>query len=409
MDITEEDLGRINSSKLYAPLKEQGLHSFVFDPIYDIRFFGIEKLHPFDAGKWGRVYNKLVERGYINEQHICHPREAQYDDLLIVHSKSYLSTLKWNVLIARIMEVPLLIFFPACVIDRKVLKSFRYQTGGTVLAVRLAIECGAAVNLGGGFHHCSSKSGGGFCPYADITLAIKFLFAQRLVEKVMIVDLDAHQGNGHERDFLTSTDNVYILDVYNCDIYPRDAKAKKAIRKPVEIKSQTSDQQYFTLLKKALDEAVLEFQPELVLYNAGTDSLTNDPLGNLDLSPTAILQRDELIFKTFRKSNPAVPIAMVFSGGYQRNSAEVIANSLGNLIDKGYINRLRMALNFTQLLRKYNLPSPFSLAMYGAVGAICGIYITDWNVIIRYIPFYGNKLKEPKHYEDILQNKKRIV
>ncbi|KRZ20645.1 Histone deacetylase 11 [Trichinella pseudospiralis] len=274
MDITEEDFRRFNSSKLYAPLKEQG--------------------------KWGRVYNKLVERGYINEQHICRPREAQYDDLLIVHSKSYLSTLQWNVLIARIMEVPLLIFFPACVIDRKVLKSFRYQTGGTVLAVRLAIECGAAVNLGGGFHHCSSKSGGGFCPYADITLAIKFVFSQRLVEKVMIVDLDAHQ------------------DMYNCDIYPRDAKAKKAIRKAVEIKSQTSDQRYFSLLKKALDEAVLEFQPELVLYNAGTDSLTNDPLGNLDLSPTAILQRDELIFKTFRKSSPAVPVSYTHLDVYKR-------------------------------------------------------------------------------------------
>ncbi|KAL1243959.1 Histone deacetylase [Trichinella spiralis] len=251
MDITEKDFERINSSKLYAPLKEQG--------------------------KWGRVYNKLVKRGYINEQHICRPREAHSDN------------------------------------------------GSTIVDLlpglfRLAIECGAAVNLGGGFHHCSSKSGGGFCPYADITLAIKFLFAQRLVEKVMIVDLDAHQ------------------DMYNCDIYPRDVKAKKAIRKAVEIKSQTSDQRYFSLLKKALDEAVLEFQPQLVLYNAGTDSLTNDPLGNLDLSPTAILQRDELIFKTFRKSNPAVPIAMVFSGGYQRNSAEVIANSLGNLIDKGYIN-----------------------------------------------------------------------
>ncbi|KRZ04887.1 hypothetical protein T4B_1611 [Trichinella pseudospiralis] len=57
-----------------------------------------------------------------------------------------------------------------------------------------------------------------------------------------------------------------------------------------------------------------------------------------------------------------------------------------------------MAINFMQLLRKYNLPSPFSLAMYGAVGAVCGIYITDWNVIIRYIPFYGSKLKEPKNY-----------
>ena len=83
-----------------------------------------------------------------------------------------------------------------------------------------------AINIGGGFHHCSGEMGGGFCAFADISIALTFLFENDpKVTKAMIVDLDAHQGNGHERDFMAD-DRVYILDVYNKDIYPRDSYAK---------------------------------------------------------------------------------------------------------------------------------------------------------------------------------------
>ena len=97
------------------------------------------------------------------------------------------------------------------------------------------MERGWAINLGGGFHHCCAEKGGGFCAYADITLAIRFL--QRLLpdsapathqvaRKAMIIDLDAHQGNGHERDFMNDK-SVYILDIYNRGIYPHDGFAKR--------------------------------------------------------------------------------------------------------------------------------------------------------------------------------------
>ena len=78
------------------------------------------------------------------------------------------------------------------------------------------MERGWAINLGGGFHHCSSDAGGGFCIYADISICIHFLFRYMpdRVKKVMIIDLDAHQGNGHELDFL-SDERVFILDAYN--------------------------------------------------------------------------------------------------------------------------------------------------------------------------------------------------
>ena len=97
-------------------------------------------------------------------------------------------------------------------------------------AAYIAMQRGWAINIGGGFHHCSATRGGGFCAYADITLAIKHLFlnpnAEGKPRKAMIVDLDAHQGNGHERDFMED-DNVYIMDVYNRDIYPHDGFAKR--------------------------------------------------------------------------------------------------------------------------------------------------------------------------------------
>ena len=95
----------------------------------------------------------------------------------------------------------------------------------------MALEKGWAVNFGGGFHHAHCKDGGGFCIYPDITLVIRYLKEfKQTVKKFMIVDLDAHQGNGHERDFM-GDDSVYIFDTFNPHIYPGDNHAKQAISK----------------------------------------------------------------------------------------------------------------------------------------------------------------------------------
>lgn len=166
----------------------------------------------------------------------------------------------------------------------------RFQTGGSVLAGKLALERGWAINIGGGFHHCSSNKGGGFCAYADITLLIHFVFNYypQTVRNVMIVDLDAHQGNGHERDFKNNP-NVYIMDVYNKGIYPFDELAKGYINKRVELQHFTQDEEYLRLVSKNFEEALNEFKPHLVVYNAGTDILTGDPLGCLAVSPQVFL------------------------------------------------------------------------------------------------------------------------
>ncbi|KAK3742478.1 hypothetical protein QZH41_016463, partial [Actinostola sp. cb2023] len=221
----------------------------------------------------------------------------------------------WSVVVAQICEVPPVAFLPNIVVQHKLLRPLRLQTGGTILAAKLAVERGWSINIGGGFHHCSASSGGGFCAYADITLAIKFLFNHlESIKKAMIIDLDAHQGNGHEADFM-GDEQVYIMDVYNAYIYPGAMRVKKAINKNIELNHFTTDDEYMPLIKKYIPEALNEFEADIIIYNAGTDVLEGDRLGNLSISPKGIIERDQIVFQEARRRS--IPIVMVTSGGYQ--------------------------------------------------------------------------------------------
>ncbi|KAF5285340.1 hypothetical protein FQA39_LY04439 [Lamprigera yunnana] len=322
-------------TELYVNITENQW-SIVYRPEYNVHFLGVEKLHPFDAKKWGAIFQFLKKAGLIDETTIVEPKEAMMDDLLSVHSRNYIKSLSCSFNVARIAEVPLLLFVPNCLIQRGYLKPMRYQTGGSILAGKLATERGWAINIGGGFHHCSSNRGGGFCPYADITLLIQFLFIHypSTIQKVMIIDLDAHQGNGYERDFIDSR-NIYILDIYNKNIYPFDAVAKNNINKRVELQSYTKDEEYLHKVDANVTEALNEFSPDLVVYNAGTDILDGDPLGCLNISANGIIQRDAIVFKKVRAKK--IPIVMLTSGGYLKKTARIIATSILNLHDLGLI------------------------------------------------------------------------
>jgi len=97
--------------------------------------------------------------------------------------------------------------------------------------------------LSGGYHHASIKSGEGFCIYPDITLLVHYLRTRENLKKIMIIDLDAHQGNGYERD-LKDDDDTFIVDAYNHNIYPGDSDAKMAIKRDIIVKFSTSDIKY---------------------------------------------------------------------------------------------------------------------------------------------------------------------
>ncbi|KAL3818961.1 hypothetical protein ACJIZ3_004866 [Penstemon smallii] len=333
-DVHSTRRNRILSSKLYFDVPTSKI-PLIYSSSYDISFLGIEKLHPFDSSKWGRICRFLIAEGLLDKKCIVEPLEAKKDDLLVVHSESYLNSLKKSLNVSTIVEVPPVALLPNFLVDKHVLYPFRKQVGGTILAAKLAKEKGWAINVGGGFHHCSAERGGGFCVYADISLCIHFAFIRLNISRVMIIDLDAHQGNGHERDFCDDR-RVYILDMFNPNIYPFDTEARRSINQIVEVASGTDTNEYLSKLDSALKVAACAFDPELIIYNAGTDILDGDPLGMLKISPDGIAMRDEKVFVFARERN--TPLVMLTSGGYMKSSAKVISDSIINLSKKSLIN-----------------------------------------------------------------------
>lgn len=301
----------------------------VYSKHYDITLFGLQRLHPFDTEKYGKVYRYLVDKAGVDKNKFYTPGIVSEEDLLSVHTQEYLSSLNHSTNIARIAELGILSVVPNAILQSRVLNPMKYATGGTMLGCELAIEYGCAINLSGGYHHAKADSGGGFCFFADIPIAVYKLFKKNPHLSVMIIDLDAHQGNGYE-SVLKDDPRVHIFDVYNEQIYPQDSAAKKYIKFDYPVKAYIKDKEYLSLIEKEIGGAIVKSKPDIIIYNAGTDILEGDPLGCMSISEDGIIKRDEIVFKSALKNN--VPILMVLSGGYTRKSAIVIGRSIENIL-----------------------------------------------------------------------------
>ena len=307
----------------------------VYSPDYDIRFLGLEKLHPFDSCKYSRAWESLLETfgARLKTLHIQPERAVTLQELGTVHTDAYLQKLKNSRYVAKVLELPELGFLPQCVLETHVLKAMQLATKGTVLAAHAAIEHGIAINLSGGYHHASRDRGEGFCVYSDIAIAIALLRQSNALQpedNVVIIDLDAHQGNGLERIFFEDQ-FVHIFDMYNEEIYPQDWWAREWIDCKLPLKNGTSDRVYLDQLKEHLP-VFLDCidRPKIAFYNAGTDIFKGDPLGRLQVSEQGILERDRYVFHTLTAA--AIPWVMVLSGGYTRQSYQLVANAVTDVL-----------------------------------------------------------------------------
>jgi len=316
----------------------------VYDPAYNIHFFGLQRLHPFDSCKYEKVHKALVESGYITkERHAVSPgKPVSQDQLLKIHTPEYLKSHSSSSVMAEICEMPVLKYAPNSIIQSRMLKPMKYAVHGTIVAGELAMKNKWAINLGGGMHHASHDNGGGWCVYSDIFLSFHNLRDSIKHEtgkpaKAMIIDLDVHQGDGLAKDkekFHTKPEDgeVYILDMHNHELWPDDEHCREISDQNVYVCEGETDSTYLTKLDSNLKEAFVDFpEPDIIYYNAGTDILDGDPLnGDVRISQHGVLQRDELVFKT--ALNRKIPIVMVLSGGYAPNSAKAIIMSLKNLL-----------------------------------------------------------------------------
>ncbi len=183
------------------------------------------------------------------------------------------------------------------------------SVGGTLHAAEDALERGWGGVLAGGTHHAFHAEGAGFCVFNDIAIAVCTLLSRQLIEKAAVVDLDVHQGDGTAKIF-ESNPHVFTLSIHGQGNFPA---RKQRSSLDVALPDGTRDSTYLDVLSNAL-EGVWAFQPDVVIFQAGVDTLATDRLGRLALSLDGIRQRDETVLRECR--DRGIPCCIVIGGGY---------------------------------------------------------------------------------------------
>jgi acetoin utilization deacetylase AcuC-like enzyme len=192
------------------------------------------------------------------------------------------------------------------------------STGGTLEATRDALKEGLGLNLSGGTHHAYPDHAEGYCLFNDVAVAIAWLRDQGFGGRILVIDLDAHQGNG-SAVCLKDDPNVYTLSIHAERNYPLK---KEQSSFDLGLPDGTEDQAYLEALEQALDRG-FAFRPELIFYNAGVDVLAGDRFGRLALSLEGVAERDRRVFARVRHAE--LPLVVVMGGGYNRDPAKVVA------------------------------------------------------------------------------------
>jgi histone deacetylase 11 len=332
-------VGKILLSKLIPNLTQKVDPTFFNDSLKKLIPGLLDKLqihiHPFDGEKYEKIYKYLREIG-ITAKFFC-PELVSEADLLSVHSPKYLESLKDSKVVNKIVEIGnFLDDIPNETLQKHLLDPMRYATQGTIIGCELALKYDWAINLSGGYHHAKADQGGGFCFFADIPIAVyKILEKQNDDFKVLIVDLDAHQGNGLEAIFKkgifkNNKKQIYIFDMFSFPNYPNDMLAATYIDFRYNLLLGTTTEIYLKTLKENLPDAIKQIKPNLIVYNAGSDIFEKDPLGKLSVSADGIIQRDAFVFSIAKENN--IPILMVLSGGYSKESGQIIGKSIENIL-----------------------------------------------------------------------------
>ena len=215
----------------------------------------------------------------------------------------------------------------------------RWATAGTIAAVHAVLSDDAkiAMNLGGGFHHAFRDHGEGFCLYADVAVALAVARARgtlRATDSVAVIDLDAHRGNGFW-DIYGSDHGVSVFDMYNFQAYPGGFPGDLE-QSPFQIpmKWGTSDDHYLETLREELPTVLDSLSgPRLAIYNAGTDIIAGDRVGQLAVSYDGVVTRDRYVIDTL--AGRGIPTAVVTSGGYTRHSYKLIADLATHIVSIG--------------------------------------------------------------------------
>lgn len=280
-----------------------------YSPIYK---YALPKGHRFPMEKYDLLPQQLLYEGTVIEENFFHPQKLSEDDILGTHTSAYWNKLK-SLNLTRREERE--IGFP---IRDNLIERGRYIARGTYEGAKYALKYGIAMNIAGGTHHAYAAKGEGFCIFNDMAIASNMLLRENLVQKILFIDLDVHQGNGNAKIF-ENRPEVFTFSMHGERNYPlRKEKSDLDIGLP----DGTADKEYLYTLELTLDDLFSKLKPDLVFYQAGVDVLDTDKLGRLSLSLDGCKKRDELVLTACQQEK--VPVMICMGGGYSIRLSEII-------------------------------------------------------------------------------------
>ncbi|MFW6199081.1 MAG: histone deacetylase [Gemmatimonadota bacterium] len=293
--------------------------------------------HVFPTVKYRRVHDRLLEKGIAIADDFVAPQPASWESLGRVHDEEYLERIRTGSL------SPAEIFRLELPFSDELRDAMVLCCGGTVMALRRALEDGVCVHLGGGFHHAFADHGEGFCLLNDVGVGAAEILENtagaasgaapdedgsteapdegraRPVERVSVIDLDVHHGNGTAAIF-ADDDRVFTFSMHQERNYP---PVKPPGDLDVPLPDGIEDAEYLELLDESLPRALDDHDPDVALYLAGADPYREDRLGGLSLTLEGLARRDERVLVSCRDAG--VPVVVLPAGGYALRTEDTVS------------------------------------------------------------------------------------
>lgn len=268
--------------------------------------------HRFPMLKYELIPAQLLHEGTIETENIFAPEPLAEKHIITTHDENYWLSLKNLTLAAKEQRR---IGFP---LDAQLVEREIRIAQGTIDGARFAKQFGVAFNVAGGTHHAGSNWGEGFCMLNDQAIAANYLLNNDLAQRILIIDLDVHQGNGTAEIF-NNEPRIFTFSMHGDKNFPF---RKEQSDLDIALEDDTKDEEFLAKLKDALAMVFEKHKPDFVFYLAGVDVLESDKLGKLSLTKNACKQRDQLVFEACISHQ--VPVQVSMGGGYSADIKTIV-------------------------------------------------------------------------------------
>lgn len=268
--------------------------------------------HRFPMLKYDLLPKQLLYEGTCEAINFFEPQVADHEHILRVHTSAYLTQLLELTLDPKDARK---IGFPLSkeLIDRETI-----IVDGTIKGCEFSLRYGISMNIAGGTHHAYTNRGEAFCLLNDQAIGARYLIHKKLAKKILIVDLDVHQGNGTAEIFQNDS-NVFTFSMHGKNNYP----FKKEISDlDIALDDHTNDDEYLSILKETLPKLIQQQKPDFIFYLSGVDIIASDKLGKLGLSVEGCKLRDEFVLKTCHALQ--IPVQCGMGGGYSPDIKTIV-------------------------------------------------------------------------------------